>query len=47
MLPDSGVVKEPNHEKKCNNDNPKNRQYENPAGSMSVSAFIIHFGAAI
>jgi len=46
MISDSGAVKEPNHEKKCNNNYPKNRQYENSAVSMSMSVFIVHFGGA-
>lgn len=46
MLSDRGVMKEPNHEKKCNNDYSKNRQHENSAGSMSMSVFIVHFCAA-
>jgi hypothetical protein len=36
MFPDRDV-EEPNPEKKCNDDNPQNRQYEDSAGSMSIS----------
>lgn len=46
MLPNGMAVKEPNHEKKCDSDYPKNRQYENSAGSTSMSVFIVHFGEA-
>jgi len=43
VLPDSGGVKEPNREKKCNNDYRQNGRYENSACSMSMSVFIVHF----
>ena len=42
MLPNRDV-EEPNHEKKCNDDYPQNRQYENSTISMSMSVFIVHF----
>ena len=46
MPPIRGAIKAPNDEKKCNYNDPQNRQHKNSASSTSMSFFIVHFGGA-